>query len=203
MAAIKWVRDDGGRAKAGFKGEAYGDCLARALALATGEDYRSVYDTINNYAKTERLTKKRLTRSNARTGVHMVTARKVANHYGGVWVPTMGIGTGTTVHLRTQELPPGRIVTRVSKHFAAVIDGVLHDTHDCSRDGTRAVYGYWHFPRQPSGKKLQELHDLVMAAGNDHHLLGYLIASIATTGQATEKDLRAAARSARTAGSSS
>jgi hypothetical protein len=24
-----------------------------------------------------------------------------------------------------------------------VIDGVIHDTHDCSRGGTRCVYGYW------------------------------------------------------------
>jgi hypothetical protein len=24
-----------------------------------------------------------------------------------------------------------------------VIDGVLHDTHDCTRGGTRCVYGYW------------------------------------------------------------
>jgi hypothetical protein len=24
-----------------------------------------------------------------------------------------------------------------------VIDGVIHDTHDCSRNGTRCVYGYY------------------------------------------------------------
>jgi len=29
-----------------------------------------------------------------------------------------------------------------------VIDGVLHDTHDCSRDGTRCVYGYWLYSKQ-------------------------------------------------------
>jgi hypothetical protein len=27
-----------------------------------------------------------------------------------------------------------------------VIDGVIHDTHDPGRDGTRAVYGYWRAP---------------------------------------------------------
>jgi hypothetical protein len=31
----------------------------------------------------------------------------------------------------------------VSKHYCAVIDGVIHDTSDPSRDGTRCVYGYW------------------------------------------------------------
>jgi hypothetical protein len=42
--------------------------------------------------------------------------------------------------------PPGRLVVRLSKHVAAVVDGVLHDTYDCSRGGTRCVYGYWRAP---------------------------------------------------------
>ena len=62
---------------------------------------------------------------------------------GFIWHPTMQIGSGCKVHLRADELPPGRLVVMVSKHSAAVIDGVLHDTHDCSRNGTRCVYGYW------------------------------------------------------------
>jgi hypothetical protein len=59
------------------------------------------------------------------------------------WIPTMSIGSGTTVHLRADELPPGRLIVRLSRHVAAVIDGVLHDNHECSRDGTRCVYGYF------------------------------------------------------------
>jgi hypothetical protein len=62
---------------------------------------------------------------------------------GWMWTPTMQIGSGCTVHLRADELPPGRLVVSVSKHLTAVIDGVIHDTHDCSRRGTRCVYGYW------------------------------------------------------------
>ena len=34
-------------------------------------------------------------------------------------------------------------IARVSKHFVAVMDGVIRDTHDPSRKGKRAVYGYW------------------------------------------------------------
>lgn len=30
--------------------------------------------------------------------------------------------------------------------YAAVVDGVVRDTHDPSRDGTRCVYGYWREP---------------------------------------------------------
>ena len=62
---------------------------------------------------------------------------------GFVWTPTMGIGTGCTVHLRADELPNGRLVVAVSKHYTAVLDGVIHDIENPSRDGTRCVYGYW------------------------------------------------------------
>jgi hypothetical protein len=55
----------------------------------------------------------------------------------------MSIGSGCTVHLRDGELPMGRLIVSVSLHLVAVIDGIIHDTHDCSRDGTRCVYGYW------------------------------------------------------------
>jgi hypothetical protein len=55
----------------------------------------------------------------------------------------MGIGTGCSVHLRANELPPGRLIVSVSKHLVGVIDGVIHDTHDCSRAGDRCVYGYF------------------------------------------------------------
>ncbi len=67
------------------------------------------------------------------------------------WKPTMRIGSGCTVHLRADELPSGTVICKVSKHLVAVIDGVIHDTHDPSRDGTRCVYGYFcpspYFPK--------------------------------------------------------
>jgi len=60
------------------------------------------------------------------------------------WVPTMGIGTGCRVHLRQGEVPmSGTIICKVSRHLVTVIDGIMHDTHDPSRGGTRCVYGYW------------------------------------------------------------
>ena len=42
----------------------------------------------------------------------------------------MAIGSGCKVHLADSELPFGRLVVSVSKHYTAVIDGVVHDTHD-------------------------------------------------------------------------
>jgi len=139
---ISFEVDDGGREDAGYKGQT-GDCFVRALAIAAELPYQDAYDLANRFAKEEKPSKQRRGKSNARTGYHTVTAHKVFKHLGWQWTPTMFIGSGCRVHLREDELPSGRIICNVSKHFAAVIDGVLHDTHDCSRDGTRCVYGYW------------------------------------------------------------
>jgi len=62
---------------------------------------------------------------------------------GSRWIPTMHIGSGCKVHLREGELPAGRLIVALSKHLCAVIDGVIHDPHDCSRGGRQCVYGYW------------------------------------------------------------
>lgn len=62
---------------------------------------------------------------------------------GWTWIPTMGVGTGCKVHMAAGELPMGRIIVKVSKHYSTVIDGVIHDAFDPSRNGTRCVYGYW------------------------------------------------------------
>lgn len=139
---IGFVYDDGGRAAAGFKGSA-GDCVVRALTIANCEDYGVVYAELH-YANREALPKGSKRATSPRDGG---TPRRVYDAWlacrGWVWTPTMAIGSGCAVHLRADELPSGRVIVRLSKHLAAVIDGVLHDTGDCSRDGTRCVYGYW------------------------------------------------------------
>ena len=142
---MKVVIDDGGRAAAGYKGKA-GDCVARAIAIAAGRPYGEVYDALANGNGEQRATKRTGKRPrSARNGINV--RRQWFKDYmaslGFVWHPTMQIGSGCKVHLRADELPPGRLVVMLSKHSAAVIDGILHDTHDCSRDGTRCVYGYW------------------------------------------------------------
>lgn len=121
--------------------------MARAIAIASRNPYKEVYDALAEGTGSQRAGKgeKRRARS-ARNGIH--TGRKWFKNYmnslGFEWVPTMGIGTGCQVHLAAGELPMGRLVVAVSKHYCAVIDGVLHDLEDCSREGTRCVYGYWH-----------------------------------------------------------
>lgn len=102
-----WVLDDGRRETAGFAGHA-GDSVVRAIAIADETPYGEVYRALHETTLAER---------------------------GWTWTPTMTIGHGCTVHLRSDELPGGRLIVRVSRHICAVIDGVIHDTHDPSRGG--------------------------------------------------------------------
>jgi hypothetical protein len=139
---LPFLYDDGGRHAAGFRGRA-GDCVCRAIAIATGLPYQKVYDDLNSLSRSERITSRHPMRSHSRTGVRKRTLRKYLLGLGWQWVPTMSIGRGCTVHLRPQELPDGRLIVSVSRHLVAVIDGVVRDTHDCSRYGTRCVYGYF------------------------------------------------------------
>jgi hypothetical protein len=142
-----FVYDDGGRAAAGFKGRA-GDCVCRAIAIATGKPYREVYDELSAFGSRDAVCRGGKWRDPA-DGLVIpgARARALTHDYiaslGWQWIPTMQIGSGCKVHLCGDELPDGRIIARVTHHLVAVIDGVIHDNHDCSRDGTRCVYGYW------------------------------------------------------------
>ncbi len=136
--------NDGGRAAAGYSGKT-GDCVCRAIAIASGKPYQEIYTLIDTFGAKERGSKKRKGKSSARTGVFKGTIRKVCESLGARWVPTMQIGSGCKVHLRDGELPAGRLVASVSRHSVAVIDGVVHDIYDPSRDGNRCVYGYYIF----------------------------------------------------------
>lgn len=139
---IKYQENDGGRKEAGYKGSTR-DCVVRAIAIAAKKNYKEVYEAINVMGKDERLGKSLKSKSNARLGVYKKTYQKYLEGLGWKWIPTMFIGQGCKVHLREDELPKGRLIVKVSKHLTAVIDGVIHDVNDCSRDGNRCVYGYY------------------------------------------------------------
>jgi hypothetical protein len=144
---MNFVFNDGGRAAAGYKGLA-GDCVTRSIAIVTGKPYQEVYDALNALAKSERTGKRKPDKSSSRSGVYKQTYRRYMDSLGWVWTPTMAIGSGCRVHLSASELPSGRLLVLVSQHLTAVLDGVMHDTHDCSREGTRCVYGYFSEPGQ-------------------------------------------------------
>lgn len=134
---MKHIYDDGGRTAAGFKGKA-GDCVARSVAITSGRPYAEVYAALARGMGKQRKSKG----ASARNGVN--TKRKWFKDYmasiGFKWVPTMLIGSGCKVHLRDDELPMGRLVVAVSKHYTAVIDGVIHDTFNPAADRGTTIY---------------------------------------------------------------
>jgi hypothetical protein len=164
MSLMPWVADDGGRAAAGFLGSA-GDCGVRAFSIALGQPYRQTYQELTEELRSYRelLSKSRSAKRRAlahrirttpRDGLVSEVAKRYAAGKGWAWVPTMGIGTGCRVHLLQQELPnAGPVIVNLSKHYCAVVDGVIRDTFDPNQprvywtgelgEGPRCVYGVW------------------------------------------------------------
>lgn len=147
--ALGFQFNDGGREAAGFKGGA-GDCVVRAIAIAAELPYMQVYEDLRiaNAAYAEQRNDKLARRlaekgSSPRNGNHRNVFHDYILGHGFEWVPTMKIGAGCQVHLLANELVEGRLIVKVSKHLSAVIDGVIHDTHNPSRGGSRCVYGYY------------------------------------------------------------
>lgn len=145
---MRFQFSDGGRAEAGYKGKT-GDCVCRAICNITGRPYQEVYDRLAEGNATQRRGKhekdNKAGKRTASKGINVkrVWFRKYMKELGFEWVPTMQVGKGCKVHLRESELPKGKLVVLVSKHYTAVIDGVIHDTYDCSRGEMRCVYGYY------------------------------------------------------------
>ena len=158
---MKFIYTDGGRSAAGFKSKKNcGDCVCRAIAIATQRPYDDIYALIEHYAANERTGKRKRKRSDPEHGVYPQTTRRIMDALGWEWVPTMGIGTGCRVHLRADELPAGRLVVNVSRHMTAIIDGVVYDTYDPTRNGNRCVYGYY----RPTAHALKPTDPIIPAA---------------------------------------
>lgn len=148
---MPWVEDDGGRAAAGYKGSA-GDCAVRSVAIAAEMPYREAYELIRSELASMTVRQRRGRSTSPRDGVPTKTMRRLMPTIGLVWTPTMLIGSGCTVHLVADELPAGRLIVALSKHYCAVVDGVIRDTYDPNdrkagywpaSEGPRCVYGYF------------------------------------------------------------
>lgn len=141
---IHWIFDDGGRKAAGFKGDTR-DCVTRAIAIVTKQNYREVYDDLFELGRelyADRYFGDRLTKmASPRTGVFGPVSRTYLQRIGWVYTPLV-----PSVHLRRHNLPSDWIIAVMSGHFAAVVNGTLYDTHDSSHGGTRLVHGYWSKP---------------------------------------------------------
>jgi hypothetical protein len=147
-----WVYDDGGRWAGGYRRRDVGDCVCRAIAIATNRAYPEIYEELFAEIGWSPGLSPELRKYGGRKDADGLirradNERELIRWYlterGWQWTPTMAVGAGCRVHLRADELPGGRLIVMVSRHMVAVIDGVIYDTHDCSRGGTRCVYGYF------------------------------------------------------------
>lgn len=133
---MDFVWNDGGRSACGFVGTT-GDCVTRAIAVATGRNYRDVYDELG----------KRSLKS-PRNGVPV----DVANAYLDArdWQ-----SKSVTKDMRfvPQLLPKGVVIAYLTDtrgkqgHICTVIDHVIHDTWNATEDGCYYIRQYWTAPQ--------------------------------------------------------
>jgi hypothetical protein len=161
----RWVKDDGGRRKSGIaraagRKDEVGDCVTRAIAIATERPYREVHDALivaavqhvaagksqSDWAKWARR-RGGFRAFHADHGVHTDVSSPYLEALGWKYTSTKELPRGKGVHLRADELPRGRLIVQLPGHLVAVINGVIHDTHDCSDDGRCRIQGYWTAPR--------------------------------------------------------
>lgn len=146
----EFVEDDGGREAAGYGGDA-GDCVARSIAIATKKPYGEVFEALKaehaKYVKRHPRSYEAKSYEAKSVGWH----REPIHHGCGekVYTPYLkSIGWQYTrfterTYLRVGALPMGRLIVDVNQHFTALIDGVIHDTHDAGQQGRLSIMGYW------------------------------------------------------------
>lgn len=137
MELLEYIYDDGGRNKY-FKGQT-GDCVCRSIAIASGKDYKEVYDLLFKTMG-----------ESPRNGVFTKKAKfkRMMQSLGFTWTATSGIGSHQAVHFVPGDLPSGNLVVATAKHYVAVVDNKVHDIFDSRTNPfgeCRKIYGYWKF----------------------------------------------------------
>ncbi len=133
----KWIWHDGGRAGAGFVGST-GDCVVRAITIATGKEYREVYETVHS-----------TTGESPRQGASTLFCEKFLGDLGFECVkcdsPTklkfMGDLRGNVVLLFSPDEN-----SRKRGHLCTMIDGTIYDTWDPQHENGYVVDRYWLAP---------------------------------------------------------
>ena len=133
-----FIINDGGRAEAGYKGRTR-DCVVRAIAIATGGNYKVIYREINSIGL--RVANKK---SVARNGVPLNVMHLFMEQAGFEYV-VLPQSFKDRKNLLNYIPPSGKVILNLAGHVVASVDGVLHDTFDtrASKYGRRIVRGYF------------------------------------------------------------
>jgi len=154
---LEFSYNDGGRSNY-FKGDA-GDCVVRAIAIATDTDYKVIYDTLyqanKDYLdkKNTKLSKQMKSRTREKGGSpRNGNYKKIYQDYllnnGWRYVSLRKFGSKERVKL--DELTHlGTILVNINRHMMCMKNGTIHDTWDSrfsyweERKAIRTANGYY------------------------------------------------------------
>ncbi len=132
---MEFIWDDGGRADSGYVGLT-GDCVTRAIAIATGTCYRDVYRVLGERSL-----------RTPRNGVMSLVSDDYLTSLGWTRRP------GHDARFVPDVLPKGAVIVHLNElnrhrsgHFCAVIDHVIYDTWNPSDDDGFIISAYWTRP---------------------------------------------------------
>lgn len=115
------------------QGKLVGDCVKRAIAKATGEEYKNISLGLNRHKKI--------------TGARKFNSdynwlSYIEDVYGGkkMSFPAVKGQKRMNGERFCQAYPKGRYVLQMAGHLTACVDGVIYDTWDCSE---KCVYRAW------------------------------------------------------------
>ncbi|MEM8734003.1 MAG: DUF2786 domain-containing protein [Planctomycetota bacterium] len=149
---MEFVWNDGGRAAAGFVGTT-NDCVVRALSIATGIAYRTVYEHFQQAA-----------RQSPRKGMPVELVSRFLEER--EWTRVTAAGESLQLVDRECGLPKGVVVAHVSRssercqHLTTLVDRVVHDTWN-PIDDDYLLQCYWTPPKSfNSDKSNVDTHSL-------------------------------------------
>lgn len=124
---------DGGRAEAGYKGVT-GDCMIRALAIATERPYKEVYKDVFAYMKAHPTMWQRADpkRCSPRYGVPVETAKAYLAERGWAFIPREELVSVRGVD-NVDRLPLGTILVLLPRHIFTMRNGVAFDVFEPKR----------------------------------------------------------------------
>lgn len=151
---MEYVYSDGGRNQAGYTGAA-GDCVVRAIAIATDLEYQVVYDALT--AETRRYASNRRNKiaqkiqslgASPRRGVYKEVYTDYLKNLG--WEKRKG-----GVKLDDDTFRQGTFLCKTRKHLCCIKDGVLFDSYDSQLTTgkyapatIKTVFTYWTQPKE-------------------------------------------------------
>lgn len=145
-ARVSFEFDDGGGPEAAGLARYTGPAtVVRAIAIATGQGYRTVYDELKQLDPDGRFT--------PRSGTTTIRFRSYLKRLGWEWVSL----TDRRSALRHAELPAGPVIASVPRRLVAVVDHVVRDVDPCF---DAIVSGYF-VQRQQKPSDLEDLRQIV------------------------------------------